>query len=491
MQLAFVPLYIKFMGIESYGLVGFFGTLMATLSVLDMGLNGTLNREMAMRSALPGQEQTSRDLLRTVEVIYWSVALILGALIVLLAPAIAANWIKSSTLAVTDIQQTLMIMGLVVVMRWPFALYQGGLMGLQKQVLVNGLNSLFATFRGLGAIAVLWMVAPSIKAFFWFQVLASSLETLAAMYFLWSAISVTARRSRFRISLLREIRGYATAMMGIGVAATVMTQIDKIVISKFFTLDLLGYYCLAWTVGTSLIRFASPISSAIFPRFAQLVSIQDSAIITNLYHKSAQLMSVVILPLAAVIGLYSHEVLFFWTGIPKVANETGLVTAILILGSVCNAVNNIPLAMQLAYGWISLPFWTNVVAAMLFTPVVILLIETFGLPGAGLSWLFLNLVYVLIQVPIMHQRILKGELFNWCLHDIVIPGLGALAPVMFCKIFLDQPSSKTGVLFLLGVAWCLSFLCSTVAASCIRQHLATWIDVLIARFYSKCINGLG
>ena len=47
MSLAFVPLYIKFMGIESYGLVGIFASLLALFGLLDMGLSTTLNRELA------------------------------------------------------------------------------------------------------------------------------------------------------------------------------------------------------------------------------------------------------------------------------------------------------------------------------------------------------------------------------------------------------------------------------------------------------------
>ena len=55
MSLAFVPLYIKFMGIESYGLIGIFATLQAMFVLLDMGLSATLNREMARLSVLPGR----------------------------------------------------------------------------------------------------------------------------------------------------------------------------------------------------------------------------------------------------------------------------------------------------------------------------------------------------------------------------------------------------------------------------------------------------
>ncbi len=64
--LVFIPLYIKFMGIESWGLIGIFVTLQAIFGILDMGLSSTLNREMARLSVLPGKEQEMRNLVHWV-----------------------------------------------------------------------------------------------------------------------------------------------------------------------------------------------------------------------------------------------------------------------------------------------------------------------------------------------------------------------------------------------------------------------------------------
>lgn len=62
MGLVFVPLYIKFLGMEAYGLIGFFATLQALFSILDLGLGATLNRELARASAHLGEAQQTRFL---------------------------------------------------------------------------------------------------------------------------------------------------------------------------------------------------------------------------------------------------------------------------------------------------------------------------------------------------------------------------------------------------------------------------------------------
>ena len=91
MGLMFIPLYIKFMGVESYGLIGFYATLLTIFGLLDMGLSNTLNREMARLSVLPDKEQEMRNLVRTLEVIFWSIAIFVGITVVSLSPFISTS----------------------------------------------------------------------------------------------------------------------------------------------------------------------------------------------------------------------------------------------------------------------------------------------------------------------------------------------------------------------------------------------------------------
>src|SRR6267378_1179039 len=72
--LAFIPLYLRFISIEAYGLIGVFALLQGVLPLLDLGLSTTLNREMARLSVHEGKQQEMRDILRTLELVYWTVA---------------------------------------------------------------------------------------------------------------------------------------------------------------------------------------------------------------------------------------------------------------------------------------------------------------------------------------------------------------------------------------------------------------------------------
>lgn len=162
-QLIFVPLYIKLLGVESYGLIGFFVTLQAVIQVLDLGLSPAINREMARSSAMgpPGRE--IKDVVKTLECIYWGTGAAIGLTIALFSTLLATRWVNVKTIPLGDVKIAIVLMGLAVAFQWPMSCYSGGLLGLQRQALVNGLNVIFTTISGLGAVGLTPIVITSLK----------------------------------------------------------------------------------------------------------------------------------------------------------------------------------------------------------------------------------------------------------------------------------------------------------------------------------------
>ncbi|NTW89015.1 MAG: oligosaccharide flippase family protein, partial [Desulfobulbaceae bacterium] len=71
-----VPLYIRYMGTEAYGLVGFFAMLQAWFQLLDMGLAPTMARETARFQGGATDALSLRRLLRVLEGIFFGVAIV-------------------------------------------------------------------------------------------------------------------------------------------------------------------------------------------------------------------------------------------------------------------------------------------------------------------------------------------------------------------------------------------------------------------------------
>ena len=294
-------------------------------------------------------------------------------------------------------------MGGVIVFQWPIALYASGLMGLQRQVLLNTIRSGISVIQTGGAVLVLWLISPSIQAFFIWQLLAYMLQ------------------ARFETKWLLHNWRFSAGTMGIALLATILTQLDKIIISKWFSLTIFGYYTLAYVVSNALSSFASPIFSAVFPRFSQLFAEWDENKLAVLYHKSSQLMSLLIVPIGINLALFSDQVLSLWIGDAEVVSNVSPLLSVIILGTVANSVMMLPLALQLASGWTKLSFYKNLFAIVLFIPMLFILISNFGLLGAPIAWVALNFAYIVFEVPIMHRKLLRNEMHHWYLVDIFLP----------------------------------------------------------------------
>ncbi len=438
MSLAFVPLYIRFMGIESYGLVGMFASLQALFGILDLGLSATMNREMARLSTNLENRLDARDLTRTLEMMFWGVAIFIGLVTILLAGPITDYWVNPDRLAKKDIQQALTIMAFAVALRWPVSFYTGGLMGLQRQVSVNIISCVVATVRGAGTVAVLWLISPSIQAFFAFQIFCSAIEVGAVGICLWRFLPAEKAPPKFRIDFLKELWRFSAGVSGISLLGIILTQTDKILLSKILRLEQFGYYILAWNVVAVMIRGIGPLCVAVYPRLTELATLNDEVAFASLYHKTSQFVAVVTFPLAAVIIFFSQRIVFLWSHSEQLATNTAPILAVLAVGTCLNMIMNPPVYAQLAYGWISLILIQCVVSVVILVPLMIVQTLKYGPVGAAAVWIILNLGSVLIVVNIMHQRILIREQTTWFLQDMILPALAAFSIAIPAVVFMPE-----------------------------------------------------
>src|SRR5437899_3428506 len=433
LSLAVLPAYVHFLGIEAFGLIGFFLSLMAILSLLDLGLGTALNRQFAQYSMQSGKAQAMRDLLRTLEIIYWLIGIAIGVAVAALAPVITAYWLKPQQLSVETATQALAMMGIAIAFQWPRALYSGGLLGLQRQVAFNLLSSITGTVNNLGGVLILWLVSPTLQAYVaWFMAI-SLIDTLSTGLLLWRSLPKAPARPNFSGQALAGIWRFAAGMTGISITSVIQTQLDKVILVKVLPLDAFGYYSLASRVAGGLSYLTSPISAAFFPRFSQLLLVNDRRELARLYHRSCQLMSVLVLPPAVVLTLFSYELLFLWTQDRSIAENSYLVLGLLTAGTAFNALASLPYALQLASGWTRLTLIVNTAATLLQAPLIYIMSVKYGGVGAAIVWVIFNALYIFVGLSLMHRRLLRGELLRWYHLDIGQPLLAGVAVGSVCK----------------------------------------------------------
>ncbi|MEQ1742447.1 MAG: oligosaccharide flippase family protein [Candidatus Nitrotoga sp.] len=417
--LAVVPFYLKYLGIEAYGLIGFFVTTQALLSLLDMGLAPTINREVARHSA-SGNLKEAGKLLHTLAIVYWSMAGAIALLILVLAPLIAEYWLQSKQLSPQAVSHAVMLMGLVVACRWPIGLYQGALMGAQRLTVSSGINMVMATIGSVGAVAVLAFVSPTIEAFFIWQ---AGVGLVYAATMRWVAWRVIGRLKdiRFDIDKLKQIWRFSAGMSGVAVSGIILMQLDKVLLSRILSLEDFGRYALAGVVASGLYMLLTPTFNVIYPRLSALVVTGETEKLIDLYRSGTRLLSAVLFPIAIAAAVFAEEILSLWTGNPSLAASAAPIVSLLLIGTALNGVMHFPYALQLAYGMTRIPFIITIVLTVILVPMIVYFTQTYGAVGGGLAWLLLNSVYLLFGTWLTHRYLLKGMALEWLIRDVGVP----------------------------------------------------------------------
>lgn len=467
LSLAFTPLFSKLLGIEAYGLIGLNVTLNAALNLLDMGFSATMNREMAQLTVPPTGEAPgggagveipaeraleARTLVRTLEQVYWPICLLIALGIGLLAPVLANRWVHVQRLHPITVQHAIVLMGVSLALQWPFTLYEGGLMGLQRQVLLNGISVLVALMRNIVPLVIL-RYSPSIITYFWWQLVVSGFMTGSAWWALHRALPHSEARPRFEAGVLRRVWKFAAGMAGIATVNLLITQADKGVLSRVFSLPILGYYTLAAGAAGALYYLVAPLNNALFPRFVQMHTQKQHKSLARLYHAGCQAMSVIVLPVGMVMMVFARETMLLWTHEAETAAHTFRMMAWLVAGFVCNGIITLPFSLQTAAGWTRLTLIVSAAWAMLIVPLLLWMTRWFGPEGAAMVWFLMNFSHLFTIVPLMHQRLLKGELARWYLQDLLRPAVAASLIVLLFRLLPPVTGSRIGTLVWLIVVW--------------------------------------
>ncbi|HYV54342.1 MAG TPA: oligosaccharide flippase family protein [Chitinophagaceae bacterium] len=436
--IVFVPVYVRLIGVESYGLVAFYGTLAGSLAILDLGLSTAISRQVAILKVENNKGKEMKDLVFSVEIIYWVIGLVMGGLIALLAHPIAAHWVKAKELPISVIEKGVMLMGIVFATQFPASIYNGVMIGLEKQVQNAFITIFFTVTKAAGVIAVLLLFSKTVESYFIWQAALTFLLTLSLRAFVWRNLKTGDSERTFSVGQLKTIWRFAAGMTGISAITFFLSQIDKIVVSKMVLLEFVGYYNLAFLIASVLPQIISPLQTVVFPKFTSLLAQHKRAEFLALYHKSCRWVAIIVFPIGFTLILFAKEILMFWTKNPGLAIHTAPILQVFAAGSVLNCMMWMPYFYLLARGNTRFTIVQNLIASAILVPLLFWWTNKYGALGASFVWLTVNSGYVLISLPIIYKFYLRGELVKWYKNDIALPFLAAGLLALAAKYFQLQ-----------------------------------------------------
>ncbi len=479
LALAFIPLYIEYLGMEAYGLIALFAVIQSSLMLLDAGMTPTLNREMARFRAGVHSPQSIRELLHSLEVICCGLAMLTIAGLWLASPYLASDWLKADYLSVDVVTNALVIMGFIVGMRLCEGIYRGSLYGLEQQVWYNAVYSLLTTLRYGGALAILAWISASVNVFFLWQAAISLLTVVIFAYRVNQALPEVFLPVKFSWSALAQVWKFAGGMMSITFLTMILLQSDKLLLSRLLSLTDFGYYALAAAAASILYMIIVPVTQAVYPRIVSFATIQSNPDLIRLYHQISQLIVVLISPAAMLLCFFSGGVIYVWSGSLSLVNNAAPILSILAVGSFLNSLSYLPYQVQIAHGWTGLLFKIHLLIVLTLVSLIYIVFPRFGAEGAAWIWLLINAAYLAISSHFMHRKLLVNEKWRWYFFDLVLPTLGVVIVMYLAQLIQPQGyQSRLDWIFFLTVTGVVAVLTSSMLARTIflQVHSYFWMQ---------------
>ena len=287
------------------------------------------------------------------------------------------------------------------------------------------------------------------------------MQTVVLRWSLWRRIHTGEISAQFSAKMLLTVKQYVGAIMVIGVLGMVLSQADKMVLSKMVSLESFGFYMLAWAVVSGFSRIATPIINAFSPQFTELVALGDEEGLADKLRFASQLMSTLIIPPTALIFLSSKPVLLIWIGDENTAQGTALILTIMVLGGMFSSCAYPSLSILYSRKQLTPVVVLNVLCVIGLIPLLFLSVYYFETTGAACVWAIYGLFYLGCQI-IGLRGLPNTTVLSSVLENFIIPFLVAFSVAAISAYWLSE--IKSNLLFVLlfltslSIGWFAAFL---------------------------------
>jgi len=417
------PFVVRRLGSDAYGVWTYLVSAIAFMSLLDLGLRGTVTRFVA-RDYARGDHDTVNVLVST---IFWFRAIL--SFVAFAAGAACADMIVSSLempeSLYSDSRLAFLLLAAAFAIKFTTGVLRGVLAALHRFDLIS-IVSIAQT--GTRAAGVVWLLNSG-HGFLALAVLELAFVLVVAAV---ERLLLLAKYAEFRIVLrlpdretIRQVVGYSFYAYVINVCIHLVYYTDNIVVGMTLTTAAVTSYA----IGGGLIEYLRQIVSSLTVTFTPAASSMDARGQTDqlrsLLLQGTTGALLVALPIATALLVRGHTFIGIWMG-PEYADASSEVLTVLLIAAIVSIANTTSGGIALGLGrhaivaaWATGEAISNLVLS-------ILLAKRFGLIGVAWGTVIPSLVIHLLLWPPYISRVVNVPMWSYLLTAWGRPALAAV-----------------------------------------------------------------
>lgn len=463
-----LPWYFKIMGAEAYGLIGFFTLLQSLFSLLDLGLTSTMTRQSARLTGGGISESEYVSLFGLLRIFFITIGIAGALLMSLNSELVASSWLNNVLLDDDLVSQCIVLMSVGLGLRWVSGLYRGIVSGFERQVWLSKFNILIATFRFILPIPLLLIIDSSPLVYFAFQIAVALLEVCVLMYFVGSLMPKVDDVGKPGMAAIKPHLNFSLKIAFLSVIWVLVTQIDKLVLSKTLSLKDYGYFSLGVMAASVILFFSGPVGTALLPRMTALHAANDTDSYYEMYSRYTRMVASLVFPAALMLMFFSKEILLLWTADADLSARVAPVLSLYALGNAFLALSAFPYYLQYSNGDMRLHVYGNLIFLFMVVPAIAYGSVRYGMSGAAWVWLTVNVLYFLLWVPLVHRHHYPHRHIPWLVKDCLTPMFLAALVLLVARAVLNFDIGPVWAMLQLALAGVLALVATPFGRNLVR-----------------------
>ncbi len=313
-----VPLLIKNLGTDAYGLLGVVSALVGFVGVVDLGLTSTITNAIAYGNARADHSRINR-LFSGGILLYTPLVFAIVGLVTLL---VYAPWFPlASLLNITPDVARLARLVIVIMLSYTMAgAFWGGVLkslyhGVNDVAIYNGTQTIYNSFFALAFILYLLFGQVTLLG-------VVLVQAVGALVRLLLFVGVATRRytwfsfiwSRESVRVVAPLLNYSVILFLSMVCIVILERSDNIVLAHYLGLAAVASYSIVYKL-FYLPAAMLPIATASAPTVAALYEQKDWAALATLYRRILRVNIILKFIVFAFLLVFAREIVVLWVGV--------------------------------------------------------------------------------------------------------------------------------------------------------------------------------
>ncbi len=419
--LASVPVYIKYLGAEAYGLIGFFILLQNFTGLLDFGLSTAISRQVARARATANGFAQFSNLLRAVELGFMVVAIVIIVLIYFNSDLMSYKWINPIALAQKDIAYSFQLMGLIIGLKLYSTFYRSGINGFEDQIWNNKATVIVNTLKYGGSSVILIFITQSITTYFEYQLIIALIEIILLRHrFYKNTLNQAIDQHLEKIDWheILKIVPFSLSVAYTSAVVIIIMQLDKLLLSNTISLKELGYLNVISTITSLIIVITTPVFLAYLPKITVLMISKRIQEMTAAYTEMTKLVALITACTTAMIACNAQGIIYAITGSRAAQAWSSEVLVYYAIGTGFYVLGNVQYYLLNALGNLKLYVLGCTISLVFLTPAIFFIVQRYGVLGAGYLWMFYGLIWFILWGMLVHNKVMPKFHTKWLFKDI-------------------------------------------------------------------------